>query len=123
MNYSLKKPLGVVATSLLMAACGGSAVPQGKVVEAKSSVSAAEAVGAQDEPKASLHLKLATDGIVEAEKLIAEEKNEEAAAALDRAKADADLALAMTREAKTRASAEEAAARVNELRAENGGQS
>lgn len=123
MIYSLKKPLGVVATSLLVAACGSGPIPQAKVVEAKSSVSAAEAVGAQDEPKASLHLKMATDAIVEAERLIADKKNDEAAAALDRAKLDADLALAMTREAQTKTSAEEAAKRVSELRAENGSQS
>lgn len=80
----------------------------------------AEAVGAKDEPQASLHLKIAKDDIEYAERMIEENKNDEARAALERAKYDANLALALTEEVKTKEAAEKAAARVQELKKENG---
>lgn len=120
MNDLKWRILGLSALSLTTAACGGAAVSQEAVVAAKSSVSAAEAVGAKDEPQASLHLKIAKDDIEYAEQMIEENKNDEARAALERAKYDANLALALTQEVKTKEAAEKAAARVQELQKENG---
>lgn len=120
MNDLKWRILGLSALSLSTAACGGAAVSQEAVVAANSSVAAAEAVGAQNEPQASLHLKIAKDDIEYAEQLIEENKNDKARAALERAKYDADLASALTREVRTKEAAEKAAARIEELQKKNG---
>ena len=61
-----------------------------------------------EDPKAALHLKLAKEGIAEAERLIADGDNEEAERALWRAQADADLALSLAKRTKAKAEAAEA---------------
>jgi hypothetical protein len=105
--------VGTLACSLF--GCGGAAVPESQLVGAKSSVSAAQAVGAEQEPKAALHLKLARDEIEMAETLINEGDNEQAREALDRARLDADLSLSLTREATTRLEAQKALEKVDTL--------
>ena len=101
-----------MATTL---ACGGAAIPQSELTEAKSSAKAAEAVGAKDEPQAALHLKMAEDAIVEAEKLIEEGENEKALPLLQRARSDAELSRAITQEAQTREAAEKALTKLGTL--------
>lgn len=98
-----------------MFACGGAAVPQSQLTDAKTSLSAAEAVGAEDEPVAELHLKMAENGILEAEELITEKRHEEAALVLERARADAELALALTKTAHDQRTADAALARLEAL--------
>lgn len=88
-----------IATSAV--ACGGAAVPQESLTAAQASVKGAEVGGANDDPKAQLHLKLANEQIEKAKKLIEDGKNEEAARVIDRAQADADLALALAEQAKS----------------------
>ena len=88
--------VGVVA---LVTACGGAAVPQESLTAAKASIAGAEVGGAASEPKAALHLKLAKEQVTKAESLIADGDNEEAARVIDRAQADADLALALAKSA------------------------
>lgn len=103
----------LLATPLF--ACGGAAVPQSQLTDAKTSVSAAEAVGAKDEPAAELHLKMAENGISDAEELIKEKRHEEAGLVLDRAYADAELALALTETANHKRAADSALARLEAL--------
>lgn len=86
---------GLLGCGVLMA-CTGTPVPQSQLTEAKMSTSAAAAVGARDEPKAALHLKMAENDIAEAEKHIAAGENEAALPPLERARADAELAQALT---------------------------
>lgn len=104
-------------------ACGGASLPEEQLTAAKTSVSAAEAVGAKDEPSASLHLKMAQDGIDSAESAIDEKEYEKAERSLIQARYDAELAVALTRKEETRRKAEEAAAKVEKLRKEQEGQS
>jgi hypothetical protein len=61
---------------------------------------------------------MANDQLATAKGLIAEESNEEARLALDRARVDAELAIALAKEATLRAQAEEALEKVKKLRAE-----
>ena len=84
---------------VLVTACGGAAVPQETLTAAKASVAGAEVGGAAEEPKAALHLKLAKEQLAKAEALIADGDNEEAARVIDRAQADAELALSLAKEA------------------------
>jgi hypothetical protein len=88
-------PLLLVFT---LGACGGAAIPQEQLTAAKAAVSGAEVGGAGSEPRAQMHLQRAKEGIAKAEQLIADDDNEEAASIIERATADADLALALARE-------------------------
>jgi hypothetical protein len=103
-------------TALL--ACGGAAVPQEALTAAQADVKGAEVGGAAENPKAALHLKLAKDGIEAAQKQIADGDNETAARSLDRAQADAELALSLAKEAKAQGDASEATEQVGKLRKE-----
>ncbi len=97
-------------------ACGGAAVPQAQLTSAKAATSGAEVGGAAEDPKAALHLKLAKEQIADAEALIEEGDNEEAARLIARGQADADLALSLARQTKAKAEAEEAQAQLEKLR-------
>lgn len=116
----IKKPFAHAAGALLfvplLAGCSGTPVPNTQLTEAKVSTSSAEAVGARTEPSAALHLKLAEDGIRDAELLIKEGKNEEALARLEYATADAELARSMAEAAVAKTQSEEAAAKLEKLR-------
>src|SRR5687767_14562656 len=92
----------------LVAGCGASSVPVGASTDARSAISAAEAVGAENQPQAALHLKMARDQVRQADAMIRNGDNEEARLVLQRAKVDAELALALSREAQMRARAQQA---------------
>jgi Domain of unknown function (DUF4398) len=102
----------------LLGACGGAAVPQDSLTAAQADVKGAEVGGAAENPKAALHLKLAKDQIAIAQKQISNGDNEEAARTLDRAQADAELALSLAKEAKAQGDASEASEQVGKLRKE-----
>jgi hypothetical protein len=99
-----------------MTACGGAAVPQETLTAAKASVAGAEVGGAAAEPKAALHLKLAKEQLAKAEALIADGDNEEAARVIDRAQADADLALSLAKEATAKKEATETGEQLERLK-------
>lgn len=105
--------VGVVA---LLTACGGAAVPQESLTAAKAQVAGAEVGGAASEPKAALHLKLAKEQIAKAESLIADGDNEEAARVIDRAQADAELALALSKEVSAEKQAQETKEQLEKLK-------
>jgi hypothetical protein len=100
----------------LFGACGGAAVPQEQLTAAKASISGAEVGGAAADPRAQLHLQRAKEGVAKAEKLIAEDDNEEAASVIERATADADLALALAREAGAKGEATETKEQLDRLK-------
>lgn len=110
-----------VVLALVATACGGAAVPQDKLTAAEAAVRAAEVGGAPDNPKAALHLKYARDQIAEAKKLIEEDENERAAALLERAGVDAELALSLARVENARAEAQAALDEVKQLQERQGG--
>lgn len=103
---------GLVAT---LVACGASAVPPAKVADTQSSISAATAVGADQNPQGALHLKMARDQLKQAQTLIDEDKGDEARLVLERANADAEVALMITREAQASANVKKAQADVAAL--------
>ena len=106
----------ILASSGFIAACGGGPKPEAQAAESQAAISAAEAVGAQSYPKAALHLKMARDQVKTAELLMADGDNDEANLVLQRAEADAELALALAREEKVRADAREELKKVEELK-------
>lgn len=102
------------AASLL--ACGGAAVPQEALTAAQADVKGAEVDGANEDPKAQLHLKLAVEQIEKAKKLIEDGDNEEATRMVARAQVDADLALALAEQAKSLKHAKEADEQLGKLK-------
>ena len=104
----------------MMVACGASGPrPTTQLTEATAAVRAADEVGAPNEPKAALYLKMAKDGINNAEILMENDENTKAARVLERASADAELALVLTRTATKRTEADTAIRRVKTLKGEN----
>jgi hypothetical protein len=118
---SSKTALSVALLALgvaLVSACGSS-LPPAKAADTQASISAAAAVGAEQNPQGALHLKLARDQLQEAQRLIDAGKNKEARLVLERADSDAELALMITREADATASLNKTRADVEAL--QNGG--
>jgi hypothetical protein len=75
--------------------------PTEQLAASMAAVRGAETAGAAQIPQAALHLKLARDQITQAEKMI-EDDDERADAMAIRAYGDAELALALTREAQAK---------------------
>lgn len=94
-----------VPVLLLALGCGHSEVPATRLADAESAIRAATEVGAPAIPRAALHLKMANDQLETAKKYVANDEVELAAFALDRAKLDAELALALARENQSQAKA------------------
>lgn len=96
-------------------ACGGGQLNQGRVAEVQSAVRAAEEVGANDQPRAALHLQLARDQIAMAERLAADGEEGEARLVLERANVDAELALQLARTDQEQQQARQAWQKVQDL--------
>jgi Flp pilus assembly protein TadD len=114
---SVRRILGLplLAVALGLAACGGQAYPPADTTPTKTAISAAEAVNAPSVPQAALHLKMAKDQLTTAESLLADGENDEAYLVLERARADAELSMALAKEAGMRAQAAEAIQKINKL--------
>lgn len=97
-----------LATVVAATGCGGGEVPAKQMAETEAAIRASSEVGAQSNPQASLHLKLAKDRYEQAQALSKDGDQEAAQLALEKAEADAELALALTRKEQANAKAEEA---------------
>jgi hypothetical protein len=102
---------GIIASSLALyvtwaVGCASAPEPTERLATAKAGVHSARELGASSVPQAALHVKLAEEEIQRANKLIADGENERARALLDRAAADAELAVALAREKRVRDSAD-----------------
>jgi Domain of unknown function (DUF4398) len=107
----------------LVCGCGVSyAVPSQKLAEAQSAERSATELGAASEPNAQLHLQLAHEQIVAANAAIRDGDNERADRLLSRARSDAELAIALTREAKAKVDAQTALTQANDQRVTNANQ-
>jgi hypothetical protein len=89
-------------------ACGGGEVPAKQLAESESAIRAASEVGAEENPQASLHMKMAKDHFAEAQAASKDGEQESAKLLLEKAEADAELALALTRKEQASAKAEQA---------------
>lgn len=96
----------VAAIGLAALACASGPEPTERMASAQASLRAAKEVGAKDVPQAQLHAQLAQEQVDQASKLIKEGENERAEMILRRAQADAELAVALAREANTQKRAE-----------------
>jgi Domain of unknown function (DUF4398) len=99
----------ILAAAPLAWACGSSMPePKQPLADAESATRSAREVGADSQPNAKLHVKLADEQITKAKAQIADGENERATYILLRARADAELALALAREQKALADKQKA---------------
>lgn len=109
----------MIACTLLLgaSACGGSTAQNLAPETAKtaSAIAAADVVTTDDTPQAALHLKLARDQLKKSKELIEDDELDKAQLMLERAKADAELALLLARQREAQKNAEEARRQVDAL--------
>ena len=98
------------------AGCGGAPL---RTDASTSGIRAAEEVGAKGVPQAALHLRLAKEELERARGLQSNGDKDEAASMLLRSEADAELAVALSREDAEKTEARAAVERVHQLRKEN----
>lgn len=100
-----------------LAACGGHPAPTERMTTAEAAIRGAQELGAPRLPRAALHLKLAQESSDAARQLMEDGYNDRAELALRRAQADAELAIALTKEAQTAEKARHARARLEQAQA------
>jgi hypothetical protein len=98
------------AVALMAVGCAASfPPPTQRMADAESAERSAREVGADSNPSAKLEVKLADEQIAQAKVLVANGDNQRADLVLMRARADAELALALTREQAANADVQKAA--------------
>jgi hypothetical protein len=110
------------ASSLILGCATVFPPPAQHLADAQSAERAASEVGAANQPKAQLHLQLAHDQIIQANAAIRDGDNEKADRLLVRAKSDAELAIALTREENAKVEAQSAITQSNNQRTVNANQ-
>ena len=100
--------LSMIAPLSLFAACASSPPPATRMASAEASVQTARDLGAEQVPSAHAQLRLATSEIQKAREMSKNNDNDLADSMLQRASADADLAIALTNEDNARSQAQKA---------------
>jgi hypothetical protein len=111
------KPL--LLTVLLAAGCGSVQIPPDRLERSEASMRTASEMGAEGVPAARLYLELARDQAKAARRLAAS-GNDRALLVLARSQADAELALALAREASVHVEAERAQQELNAVQSRKG---
>jgi len=93
----IKSSLAIGITALGLG-CASGTLPTEQLASTEASVRAAQELGAQNVPRAELHLRLAKEQVERARKLADEGDEERATLQLERARADAELAVALARQ-------------------------
>lgn len=92
-----------VAVAGLLSACAHTRPIDADMGKVESPIRAAEEMGANQVPNAALHIQFAKDQLAKAQQLEKDGEKRRAQMMLLRAQADAELALALTRDSKTQA--------------------
>lgn len=112
---------GIVGAGLLLGLAGCAAgrpqvvVPPEQLVNSEVTIRRAEEAGAQQVPEAAQHLQWAREQTQQARRLLEKNQRDQAALYLERAEVDAQLALALAREAPARAEADRVLQQVQQL--------
>jgi hypothetical protein len=113
----------ILAMSGLALGCGASyPVPTQDLAEAQSAERSAVELGAANQPKAQLHLQLAREQIAQASTAMKDGDNGRADSLLLRARSDAELAIALTRDQSAKTEAQKATEQSNTQKATNANQ-
>jgi hypothetical protein len=105
----------VFVLALAAFGCGGAPRPEARIASLQGAIRGAEEAGADSVPQATLHLKLAEEQRQKALDLLKDGEGHRAELLLARAEADAELAVALAREATANAEADKAAEDVRAL--------
>jgi hypothetical protein len=89
--------MAFVALAVASVACGGYPPPNDRLMASVAASRSAREIGAPNSPQAALHLKLAEEQIASAKALLESGDNRRASFVLLRARADAELALALAK--------------------------
>lgn len=112
----MKRSIAALFVAALGSACAAAGpVPTERLAAAESSYRGAQEAGADGAPQAKLALKLSQDEIGQAKQLMAANHNDAAARMLDQARADAELAVGLAREAKAQWEAQQAVEQIKQL--------
>jgi hypothetical protein len=106
--------IALAAIILSGAACASYPKPTESLAASEASLRAAQEFGAQRVPSAALHYQIAKEELERADALMKNNENEKADRMLIRARADAELAIALTKQAKAQADAQAAAQQLAE---------
>ncbi|HET9620294.1 MAG TPA: DUF4398 domain-containing protein [Kofleriaceae bacterium] len=98
-----------------VAACGGAPRPEAQMASSEGAIRGASEAGAQTVPQATLYMKLAEEQRQQALALIKNGDNGRAAYLLARSEADAELAIALAKQARAQQEAQRADQRVQDL--------
>lgn len=101
---------------LIGVGCAGFPPPTERLNTTQGAIRGATEVGAEQIPRAALHLKLAQEQVDKARQLMEDADNERADESLRRAQADAELAIAIARETQAVQKADEAEAELQKAR-------
>jgi hypothetical protein len=99
----------IAAAALSVVACGGSfKPPTDRLASSEAAIRSARELGAEQNPQAALHVRLADEQIQSARKLMNDGENKRADLILQRASSDAELAVMLTREQKAKGESDKA---------------
>ncbi len=104
--------------SLGVLACASRPLPTARVSSSEAAVRGAHEVGAEQTPEAALHLQMARDQLARARALMNDGEHEDAEWYLARAESDAEVAIALAREAKAKQAADHATMSVRQAASE-----
>jgi ATP adenylyltransferase/5',5'''-P-1,P-4-tetraphosphate phosphorylase II len=90
-------------------------MPTQQLAAVEGATRSANELGAERNPQAQLHLKLANDQLEQAKAALDDDESERAARLLERAKVDAELAVVLTRESNAQDKAKQAVTETNEV--------
>lgn len=96
---------GALAVGLV--ACGAGAVPADGLAKSEAALRSAQELGAEKNPQAALHLRLAQEQLAQGKALIKDGDNKRAEYVLGRAEADAEVAMNLARETTAKAEAQQ----------------
>jgi len=119
MRHIFETAIMVFAMAAATAAIAAGCAAPLRTEASSSGIRAAEEVGAAKVPQASLHLQLAKEELDQAKGLAGSNEKERAVSMLSRAEADAELAVALSREDAEKAEARAAVDRVRQFRQQN----
>ncbi len=111
--------IGIIVFAMVTAIATACTTAPLRIEGSSSEIRAAEEAGAAKVPKASLYLQLAKEEQERANGLAAKGEKEKAMSMLSRSNADADLAVALSREDAERSEERAAVERVRQLRQDN----
>lgn len=115
MTLSNTIPWFIAGLFLVLSGCAGRPVPVAPNATAVAAVRAADEVGAERDARAALHLRLAREQLGLARSLSRDGDQDRAALMFRRARMDAELALAITRESTASTEARNARARARTM--------